>query len=509
MGWPTPPTSTLDRVVVARLRAWTTACVAARTSMVVRRHAAAEWAERSTTWSVARRRASSGGRAPSGGGRWLDDAGRTRRATALDARPTGRTPRHVHRADGLLHVHRRPVRRRSRAVRRGDAPARPRPVDRQRGGRRRACCTRRPTAEPDLVVVLGPPTRLPPSLVWELAYGELVFVAVGWRDLGAAHLGDGDRRLRPSPPPLRRARLTSERARCAEPAVPRHGGRAAHLQARRGRPHRRAADRGARQGARRRQGRAQDDVEVRRPARADEPRAAAAVPGRELDIVSQAESVEPLAPMLVDPRPSLAGDGRARGRRPAGAGARAEPAAVPHGWSGCCARSPSAPAPLVVPAFYWKLLAAEGVRPELDACVRCGEREPDRRSWRSTSTRAACCAARAASGAPISPAALALMRDDPRRSAQRGARASRSRRPPTRSACSPPGRSSTTSSAACAPSPCSSPLTPRVRRSAVVRRCRGAEAVGARSTRVERHARCPEPHPSADGTGIGRRARRP
>lgn len=31
-------------------------------------------------------------------------------------------------------------------------------------------------AEPDLIVVLGPPDHLPPSLVWELAYGELVFV---------------------------------------------------------------------------------------------------------------------------------------------------------------------------------------------------------------------------------------------------------------------------------------------------------------------------------------------
>ena len=29
--------------------------------------------------------------------------------------------------------------------------------------------------------------------------------------------------------------------------------------------------------------------------------------------------------------------------------------------------------PLVVPAFYWKLLAAEGLRPEIDSCVRCGE----------------------------------------------------------------------------------------------------------------------------------------
>lgn len=42
--------------------------------------------------------------------------------------------------------------------------------------------------EPDLVVILGPPNRLPNSLVWELAYGEIVFVDVGWSDLGVAHL---------------------------------------------------------------------------------------------------------------------------------------------------------------------------------------------------------------------------------------------------------------------------------------------------------------------------------
>ena len=42
--------------------------------------------------------------------------------------------------------------------------------------------------EPDLVVVLGPPTQLPPSLVWELAYAELVFIPVSWHDFGAADL---------------------------------------------------------------------------------------------------------------------------------------------------------------------------------------------------------------------------------------------------------------------------------------------------------------------------------
>ncbi len=43
-------------------------------------------------------------------------------------------------------------------------------------------------AEPDLVLVLGPPTRLPPSLVWELAYSELVFEPIALGDLRPEHL---------------------------------------------------------------------------------------------------------------------------------------------------------------------------------------------------------------------------------------------------------------------------------------------------------------------------------
>ena len=42
--------------------------------------------------------------------------------------------------------------------------------------------------DPDLVIVLGPSDRLPPSLVWELAYSELVFVEGTWADLQPAHL---------------------------------------------------------------------------------------------------------------------------------------------------------------------------------------------------------------------------------------------------------------------------------------------------------------------------------
>lgn len=44
--------------------------------------------------------------------------------------------------------------------------------------------------DPDLVVVIGSGHRLPPSLVWELAYSELVFIDVPWRQLAASHLED-------------------------------------------------------------------------------------------------------------------------------------------------------------------------------------------------------------------------------------------------------------------------------------------------------------------------------
>lgn len=42
--------------------------------------------------------------------------------------------------------------------------------------------------EPDLVLILGPPNVLPESLVWELAYSELVFLDLGWTELVPSHL---------------------------------------------------------------------------------------------------------------------------------------------------------------------------------------------------------------------------------------------------------------------------------------------------------------------------------
>ena len=42
--------------------------------------------------------------------------------------------------------------------------------------------------EPDLALILGRPDTLPTSLVWELAYSELVFLDIDWSALQAGHL---------------------------------------------------------------------------------------------------------------------------------------------------------------------------------------------------------------------------------------------------------------------------------------------------------------------------------
>ena len=44
--------------------------------------------------------------------------------------------------------------------------------------------------DPDLVVIVGASHRTPPSLVWELAYSELVYVDTTWQHFGAAHLDE-------------------------------------------------------------------------------------------------------------------------------------------------------------------------------------------------------------------------------------------------------------------------------------------------------------------------------
>ncbi len=44
------------------------------------------------------------------------------------------------------------------------------------------------TQDADLVLVLGPPDRMPESMVWELAYCEFVFIDLDWSAFTANHL---------------------------------------------------------------------------------------------------------------------------------------------------------------------------------------------------------------------------------------------------------------------------------------------------------------------------------
>ncbi|NNE12894.1 MAG: DNA repair protein RecO [Ilumatobacter sp.] len=132
--------------------------------------------------------------------------------------------------------------------------------------------------------------------------------------------------------------------------------------------------------------------------------------GRELDIVSQAESVEPIAPLLS----SLDRASQAMAALEAvdQLGLEREPnSRLYHQAVGVLRTIAERPAPLNVPAFYWKLLAAEGLEPQLDTCVRCGGTEPEVElvAFDLNEGGTLCRACR--SGSAISPAALGLMRD--------------------------------------------------------------------------------------------------
>ena len=42
--------------------------------------------------------------------------------------------------------------------------------------------------DPDLILIFGSPTQIPPSLMWELSYSELVFLDVSWRKCNVDHV---------------------------------------------------------------------------------------------------------------------------------------------------------------------------------------------------------------------------------------------------------------------------------------------------------------------------------
>ncbi len=93
--------------------------------------------------------------------------------------------------------------------------------------------------------------------------------------------------------------------------------------------------------------------------------------GRELDVISQAEVVEPFRGLrddlgrmrdafaLLEAADQVAREGEAD-------------LALLGMLTGALRTLAAKPAPLLVGAFYWKLLALEGSAPLLDSCVRCG-----------------------------------------------------------------------------------------------------------------------------------------
>ena len=132
--------------------------------------------------------------------------------------------------------------------------------------------------------------------------------------------------------------------------------------------------------------------------------------GRELDIVSQAESVEPLAPLLSSL--DRASQGMAAIEAVDQLGLEREPNPRLYRMAvGVLRTIAERPAPLNVPAFYWKLLAAEGLEPQLDVCVRCGEGEPGIQLVAMDLNEGGTVCRACRSGTSVSPAALAIMRD--------------------------------------------------------------------------------------------------
>jgi len=132
--------------------------------------------------------------------------------------------------------------------------------------------------------------------------------------------------------------------------------------------------------------------------------------GRELDIVSQAESVEPLSPMLSSL--DRASQGLAAVEAVDQLGLEREPNLQLYRMLvGVLRTIAENPSPLNVAAFYLKLLSNEGMRPELDRCVRCGGTEPATQFVAFDLNEGGVLCRTCRSGQAISPEVLAALRD--------------------------------------------------------------------------------------------------
>ncbi len=132
--------------------------------------------------------------------------------------------------------------------------------------------------------------------------------------------------------------------------------------------------------------------------------------GRDLDTVSQAESIDPLAPMLSSL--DRASQGIAVIEAVDQLALEHEPNERLYRMTVGVLRTIAArPSPLNVAAFFWKLLAAEGLEPQLNACVRCNESEPTAQLVTFDVREGGVLCRSCRGGAAISPQALAIIRD--------------------------------------------------------------------------------------------------
>jgi DNA repair protein RecO (recombination protein O) len=131
--------------------------------------------------------------------------------------------------------------------------------------------------------------------------------------------------------------------------------------------------------------------------------------GKELDIVSQAESVEPLSPMLASL--DRASQGMAVLEAADQLALEREPSEQLYRMViGALRTIAERQSPLVVAAFYWKVLAAEGLGPQLDECVRCGEEGDITPLVAFDVAEGGMLCRNCRSGVALSPGALALLR---------------------------------------------------------------------------------------------------
>lgn len=131
--------------------------------------------------------------------------------------------------------------------------------------------------------------------------------------------------------------------------------------------------------------------------------------GRELDVVTQVETVESNRPLreeyglLTHAIPMLeAVDQIAQEREPNPALYRM--------LSGALHTLAERRTPIVTPAFFWKLLSLEGFHPLLDGCARCEIGDEDLVAFDLEEGGALCRGCARGVGRPLSPAALVLLR---------------------------------------------------------------------------------------------------